>query len=91
MAASARFTEREGREPGPRRKLAEAREKAAALRKRAKARSNPVAERDRERVPIPTFAEALEEAHKALGSGWADKTAKAFKTSLEEHALPKLG
>lgn len=71
--------------------LAEAREKAAALRKLAKAGSNPVAERDRERVRIPTFAEALTEAHKALGSGWADKTAKAFKTSLEEHALPKLG
>ena len=71
--------------------LAEAREKAAALRKLAKAGSNPIAERDRERVKIPTFAEALVEAHKGLCSGWADKTAKAFKTSLEEHALPKLG
>jgi integrase len=71
--------------------LAEAREKAAALRKLAKAGSNPVAERDRERVRIPTFAEALTEAHKALASGWEDKTAKAFKASLEEHALPKLG
>lgn len=71
--------------------LAEAREKAAALRKLAKAGSNPVAERDRERVKVPTFAEALKEAHTALASGWADKTAKAFKTSLEEHALPKLG
>ncbi|WP_255355061.1 site-specific integrase [Novosphingobium sp. CCH12-A3] len=71
--------------------LAEAREKAAALRKLAKAGSNPISERDRERVKVPTFAKALEEAHKALKSGWADKTAKAFKTSLEEHALPKLG
>ncbi|NLR38541.1 tyrosine-type recombinase/integrase [Novosphingobium sp. ERW19] len=71
--------------------LAEAREKAAALRKLAKAGSNPIAERDRERVKVPTFAKALEEAHEALKSGWADKTAKAFKTSLEEHALPKLG
>jgi integrase len=71
--------------------LAEAREKAAALRKLAKAGSNPVSERDRERVKVPTFAEALEKAHKALSSGWADKTAKAFKTSLEDHALPKLG
>lgn len=71
--------------------LAEAREKAAALRKLAKAGRNVIAERDRERVIIPTFAEALLEAHKGLCSGWADKTAKAFKTSLEEHALPKLG
>jgi len=71
--------------------LAEAREKAAALRKLAKAGSNPVIERDRERVVVPTFAKALEEAHKALASGWSDKTAKAFKTSLEQHAVPKLG
>lgn len=71
--------------------LAEAREKAAALRKLAKAGSNPVMERDRERVVVPTFATALGEAHKALASGWSDKTAKAFKTSLEEHAVPKLG
>lgn len=71
--------------------LAEAREKAAALRKLAKAGANPVAERDRARASIPTFAEAMSEAHKALSSGWADKTAKAFKASLEEHAVPKLG
>lgn len=71
--------------------LAEAREKAAALRKLAKAGYDPVAERDRERVKVPTFAETVTEAHKALASGWADKTAKAFKTSLEEYALPKLG
>lgn len=38
--------------------LAEAREKSAALRKLAKAGSNPVAERDRKRVKVPTFAEA---------------------------------
>lgn len=71
--------------------LAEAREKAAALRKLTKAGANPIAERDRERRAVPTFAEAVEEAHEALKSGWSNKTAKAFKTSLEEHALPKLG
>lgn len=71
--------------------LAEAREKATALRKLAKAGIDPVAERDRERVKVPTFAEAVTEAHKALASGWSAKTAKAFKASLEEHATPKLG
>lgn len=71
--------------------LAEAREKAAALRKLAKAGNDPKVERDRQRVKVPSFAEATTEAHKALSSGWSDKTAKAFLASLEEHANPKLG
>jgi hypothetical protein len=71
--------------------LAEAREKAAALRKLAKAGADPVTERDRERKVMPTFAEAVTAAHDALKSGWSDKTAKAFKASLEEHAVPKIG
>lgn len=71
--------------------LAEAREKAAALRKLAKAGLDPVAERDRERLKVPTFAEAVAAAHTGLKAGWSDRTAKAFKASLEEHAIPKLG
>ncbi|WP_408591231.1 tyrosine-type recombinase/integrase [Novosphingobium sp.] len=71
--------------------LAEAREKAAALRKLAKAGADPIAERDRERRATPTFAVAVTEAHAALKSGWSDRTAKAFLASLEEHAVPKLG
>jgi len=71
--------------------LAEAREKAAALRKLTKAGADPVTERDRERRPTPTFAVAVKEAHEALKSGWSDRTAKAFLASLEEHAVPKLG
>lgn len=71
--------------------LAEAREKAAALRRVAKAGSDPAIERDRRRVTIPTFAEALTQAHTTLSAGWSERTAKAFKASLEEHANPKLG
>ena len=71
--------------------LAEAREKAAVLRKLAKAGANPVLERDRERRKVPTFAEAVTEAHTALASGWSDRTASAFKASLLEHACPSLG
>lgn len=71
--------------------LSEARKKAAALRELAKAGANPVAERDKERRAIPTFAEAVTKAHESLSSGWADRTAKAFKASLVEHANPKLG
>jgi hypothetical protein len=39
--------------------LSEAREKAAALRRLALAGLDPVTERDREKRPIPTFAEAV--------------------------------
>lgn len=71
--------------------LAEAREKAAALRKLAKAGADPVAERDRERRAIPTFAEAVTAAHESLSHGWSPRTAAAFESSLLSHAVPKLG
>jgi integrase len=50
-----------------------------------------LAERDRERREVPTFAEAVEKVHEALKPGWNEKTAKAFLASLNEHAVPKLG
>jgi integrase len=71
--------------------LEEAREKARVLRKIAKAGADPVQERDRERIATPTFSEAVTETHKALKSGWSDKTAGAFLSSLQDHAYPKLG
>ncbi|MFY9349086.1 MAG: integrase arm-type DNA-binding domain-containing protein [Sphingobium sp.] len=71
--------------------LAEAREKAAALRKLAKAGHDPKVERDREQIKVPTFAEAVTQAYNTLKSGWSNRTAKAFKSSLEEHANPRLG
>ncbi|MDR6788724.1 integrase [Sphingomonas sp. BE138] len=71
--------------------LIEAREKAGLLRRAAKAGLDPVLERDKERRVTPTFKEATKAAHLALKSGWADKNAAAFLSSLEEHAWPKLG
>jgi len=71
--------------------LAEARNKAHDLRKHAKEGRDPIAERDRGKVIYPTFGEAVDEAHKELSKGWADKTAAAFKSSLDLHAVPKIG
>ena len=71
--------------------LAEAREKAAELRKHALNGRDPIAERDRDRRPIPTFREAAKAAHGDLKSGWAPKHAAAFLSSLEEHAFTPLG
>jgi integrase len=71
--------------------LAEAREKSAELRKHALNGRDPIAERDRDRRPIPTFREATKAAHHDLKSGWAPKHAAAFLSSLEDHAFGPLG
>ncbi|QGN56175.1 site-specific integrase [Novosphingobium sp. Gsoil 351] len=73
--------------------LGEAREKAARLRKLARAGVDARAERDRAKVRIPTFAEAMLEAHAELskGSGWSSKTAVDFKKSLNDHVVPRIG
>ena len=72
--------------------LAEARERAAQLRKIARQGKDAIAERDRDKMPaLRTFAEAAEHAHRELGKGWSDKTAAQFKASLDQHAIPALG
>lgn len=71
--------------------LAEAREKAAVLRKAAHAGLDPVAERDRELASIPTFREAAEACHSARAAGWTDRTAAAFLATLKLHAFPTIG
>lgn len=71
--------------------LAQARELSARLRNVAKAGLDPAAERKRDRRPPPSFKDAAIAAHKALSSGWTQRSADAFKASLEDHAYPALG
>lgn len=71
--------------------LAEAREKAASLRKVALTGGDPIAERDKHKTRVPTFAEAMQRAHDELGKGWGDKTGAQFLSSLNTHAVPTLG
>lgn len=71
--------------------LAEAREKASELRKAARQGKSARVERDKGKSIAPTFAEALESAHKELAKGWTEKTGIAFRASLIEHAVPLLG
>jgi integrase len=71
--------------------LGEAREKAHHLRKLARQGKNAIEERDREKVVIPTFKEAVAKAHAELSKGWSEKNAASFKASLEEHIVPKIG
>ncbi len=65
--------------------LAEAREKAAHLRKIARQGKDPVAERDRHKQLVPTFAQAVDLAHAELAKGWEEKTGDAFRASLLSH------
>lgn len=71
--------------------LAEARESAARLRKLARQGVDARADRDKGKVRIPTFAEAVIEAHTALSKGWSERTAAAFLSSLTAHAVPRIG
>ena len=71
--------------------LAEAREKAALLRRLTKGGLDPIEERDRDRQTVHTFEAAARAAHEALKDGWSTKNAAAFLTSLESHAFATLG
>lgn len=71
--------------------LLEAREKAANLRKIARQGKDPIAERDREKVSVPTFARAVDLAHENYKAGWGDKTAEQFLASMKQHAVPVIG
>lgn len=71
--------------------LAEARERAAILRKVAKRGGDAIAERDKEKVQIPTFEKAAEACHKEKAAGWAKRHADAFLSTLKLHAYPQLG
>lgn len=72
--------------------LAEAREGAAALRKQVLAGIDPVAEKKREREPIPTFAAAARRVHEEHKRGWKNGKHQAqWIATLETYAFPKLG
>jgi integrase len=71
--------------------LGEAREKAAQLRKLARQGKDARAERDREKIVTPTFREAVDLTHAELSKGWSEKNAAAFKSSLTDHIVPRIG
>ena len=71
--------------------LADARTKAASLRKHALNGRDPIEERDRDRRPTPTFKDAVKASHETLSKRWAAKTSADFVTSLETYAYPVIG
>jgi integrase len=72
--------------------LAEARDAAYAMRKMIAQGLDPVAERKKERVVIPTFREAAEQVHQEHEKAWkSGKHQKQWLTTLVNYAFPKLG
>ncbi|MBY8335882.1 integrase arm-type DNA-binding domain-containing protein [Alteriqipengyuania sp. NZ-12B] len=71
--------------------LSEAREKARELRRAVKAGRDPLAERDQDKIVVPTFKAAAIQCHEAKAPGWSEKTGAAFLSSLALHVYPKIG
>lgn len=72
--------------------LAEAREKALAFRKLAREGGDPLAERRKARVTVPTFAEAAEQVHEEHKASWENaKHAAQWIQTLNTYAIPHLG
>ncbi|BAQ46713.1 integrase [Methylobacterium aquaticum] len=72
--------------------LAEARERALAFRKTAREDGDPLAERRKAQVTVPTFAEAVELVHAEHRASWANaKHAQQWRNTLQQYACPQLG
>lgn len=69
-----------------------ARAKAADMRKLARAGIDPLEERRKVEIVIPTFEEAAKLVHKELLASWKNgKHTDQWLTTLETYAYPKLG
>jgi integrase len=71
--------------------LTAARAKAAELRKLARSGVDPLEQRRKEPIVIPTFEEAAKQVHKERLPGWKNgKHTNQWLTTLEKYAYPKL-
>jgi integrase len=72
--------------------LADAREEAARLRRLARAGGDPLAERRRERVTVPTFREAAEKVHATHAETFRNEKHKTqWLASLKTNIFPAIG
>lgn len=73
-------------------KLAEAREKAAKMRKIARDGGNPLAERQKAKAQIPTFKQAATMVHKEHSATWKnEKHAAQWINTLKVYTFPIFG
>jgi len=72
--------------------LAEAREAALAMRKKAREGSDPLAERRKTRLVVPTFEQAAGTVHAEHSPTWRNqKHAAQWITTLKEYVFPIFG
>ena len=72
--------------------LAEARDRAASLRKVARDGGDPVAERRRASIVVPTFEKAARNVHEEHRTGWRNgKHADQWLNTLTQHVFPTIG
>ena len=72
--------------------LSEAREQAVAFRKTARAGGDPLSDRRKKQVPVPTFEQAARSVHEAHKAGWKNpKHAAQWLSTLVEYAFPSIG
>jgi integrase len=72
--------------------LAEAREALLGLRKQAREGVDPLSARRKQRAIMPTFKDAVHQAHRELLKGWKNgKHTDQWITTMEIHAFPSLG
>jgi len=72
--------------------LAEAREKAARMRKIARQHGDPLAERRKEQRLVPTFEQAAREVHKSHSASWKNaKHKQQWINTLTDYVFPIFG
>jgi hypothetical protein len=72
--------------------LAEAREAAYLIRKDIHSGVDPIAERKKAMLVVPTFRDATKQVHAEYSVAWkSGKHQKQWMTTLEKHVFPKIG
>lgn len=71
--------------------LADARDAAAALRRKVRVGADPVAERRMARKVMPTFETVARECYESLKAGWKNRRQASWISSFENHVFPMIG
>jgi integrase len=71
--------------------LADARDAAAALRRKVREGTDPVAERRKARKIVPNFEKAARDCYEAMKEGWKNQRHASWISSLENHVFPAIG
>lgn len=69
--------------------LADARARAADIRRQVRAGLDPAAERPKRRKASPTFEKVTRDCYDAMKGGWKDQRRISWLTSFERHVFPR--